>query len=119
MALDHSLGLPAVRRPLGPHDCVDWDTMVAALEATEPWWTPGEANGYHMLTFGWTVGEIVRRVSGMSLGEYFRTQIAEPVGADFHIGPRPGRTPPHGQGVGLAARAGMVVVVHRGTRRRP
>ncbi|MEZ5375781.1 MAG: serine hydrolase domain-containing protein [Acidimicrobiales bacterium] len=86
MALDHSLGLPAVRRPLGPHDCVDWDTMVAALEATEPWWTPGEANGYHMLTFGWTVGEIVRRVSGMSLGEYFRTQIAEPVGADFHIG---------------------------------
>jgi CubicO group peptidase (beta-lactamase class C family) len=43
-------------------------------------------NGYHMLTFGWTVGEIVRRVSGRSLGEYFRTQIAEPLGADFHIG---------------------------------
>ncbi len=86
MTLDHSLGLPAVRRPLGSHDCIHWDTMVAALEATEPWWTPGEANGYHMLTFGWTVGEIVRRVSGMSLGTFFRTQIAEPVGADFHIG---------------------------------
>ena len=86
MALDHSLGLPAIRQPMGKHDCIDWDAMVGALEATEPWWVPGEENGYHMLTFGWTVGEIVRRVSGMSLGTFFRTQIAEPLGADFHIG---------------------------------
>lgn len=86
MALDHSLGLPAVREPLGSHDCVNWDAMIAALETTDPWWVPGQENGYHMLTFGWTVGEIVRRVSGMSLGTFFRTQIAEPLGADFHIG---------------------------------
>ncbi len=86
MALDHSLGLPAVRDPLQPGDCTDWDTMIRALEATEPWWEPGTMNGYHMLTFGWTVGEIVRRVSGLGLGEFFRTRIAEPLGADFHIG---------------------------------
>ncbi len=89
MTLDHSIGLPAIRQPLGKHDCLHWDTMVAALEATEPWWAPGEANGYHMMTFGWTVGEVVRRISGMSLGTFFRTQIAEPLGADFHIGLAP------------------------------
>jgi CubicO group peptidase (beta-lactamase class C family) len=86
MALDHSLGLPAIREPLEPGTCCDWDAMIGALERTEPWWRPGTMNGYHMLTYGWTVGEIVRRVSGVGLGEFFRTQIAEPVGADFHIG---------------------------------
>lgn len=86
MALDHSLGLPAIRQPLERGDCTDWVTMVRALEQTEPWWEPGTRNGYHMLTFGWTVGEIVRRVSGRSLGTYFREEIAEPHGIDFHIG---------------------------------
>lgn len=86
MALDHSLGLPAVRHRLANDGCTQWDVMTEALEATEPWWPPGTRNGYHMLTFGWTVGELVRRVSGKSLGTYFREEIAEPSGADFWIG---------------------------------
>jgi CubicO group peptidase (beta-lactamase class C family) len=86
MALDHSLGLPAIRHRLADDACIHWDVMIEALEATEPWWRPGTRNGYHMLTFGWTVGEIVRRVSGRSLGTYFREEIAEPFGADFWIG---------------------------------
>jgi CubicO group peptidase (beta-lactamase class C family) len=86
MALDHSLGLPAVRHDLPAGTCTDWDAMIAALEATEPWWEPGTRNGYHMITFGWTVGEVVRRVSGRSLGAYFRDEIAGPRGLDFFIG---------------------------------
>ena len=86
MALDHSLGVPAVRERLGEAACTEWDTMIAALEATEPFWEPGTRNGYHMLTFGWTVGEIVRRVSGRSLGTYFREEVAEPLGMDVFIG---------------------------------
>ena len=86
MALDHSLGLPAVRDRLPDGAITDWDTMIAALEATEPWWQPGTRNGYHMLTFGWTVGEVVRRVSGRSLGTYFRQEVAEPLGIDVFIG---------------------------------
>jgi CubicO group peptidase (beta-lactamase class C family) len=86
MALDHSLGLPAVRHELAPGACTDWDTMVAALEATEPWWEPGTRNGYHMITFGWTVGEVVRRVSGRSLGTFFADEVAGPLGLDMYIG---------------------------------
>ena len=87
MALDHSLGLPAIRTPLNAGDVCDWDTMVAALEGTEPWWEPGTRNGYHVLTFGWTVGELVRRVSGRSLGRFFRDEVTEPLGGlDFSIG---------------------------------
>ena len=52
----------------------------------EPWWKPGIRNGYHMISFGWTVGELVRRVSGKSLGTFFREEFAEPLGTDFWIG---------------------------------
>lgn len=86
MALDHSLGLPAVRDRLPDGAVSDWDAMIAALEATEPWWEPGTRNGYHMITFGWTVGELVRRVSGRPLGRFFREEVAGPLGLDFHIG---------------------------------
>lgn len=86
MMLDHSVGVPAIREPLKPMACVDWEYMVERLEAEEPWWKPGIRNGYHMLTFGWTVGELVRRVSGKSLGRFFRDEIAEPLGLDFWIG---------------------------------
>jgi CubicO group peptidase (beta-lactamase class C family) len=84
--LDHRAGLPAVRAPLPPEALYDWDAMTRALAAQEPWWTPGERHGYHALTFGWLVGEVVRQISGQSLGSYFRTRIAEPLGLDFRIG---------------------------------
>lgn len=86
MALDHTLGLPVFRTPLAPGDCTRWDTMVERLEAEPPFWKPGTRHGYHMINFGWTVGELVRRASGRSLGEFFREEIAEPLGLDFWIG---------------------------------
>ena len=84
--LTHQAGLAAVREPLPPGTHLEWDAMTAALAATEPWWTPGSAHGYHALTFGWLVGEVVRRITGRSLGTYFREEVAEPLGLDFHIG---------------------------------
>lgn len=86
MMLNHSAGVPALRERLSDGTCCDWDQMVERLAAEEPWWQPGTRNGYHMLTFGWTVGELVRRVSGRSLGTYFAEEIAGPLGADFWIG---------------------------------
>jgi len=86
MLLNHSVGLPALRDPVKPGGYTDWDYMVERLAAEEPFWEPGTRNGYHMITFGWTVGEIVRRVSGRSLGTFFREEIATPLGLDFHIG---------------------------------
>jgi len=86
MLLNHSAGLPALREPVKPGGYYDWDYMVARLAAEEPFWEPGTRNGYHMITFGWTVGELVRRVSGSSLGSFFREEVAEPLGLDFWIG---------------------------------
>jgi CubicO group peptidase (beta-lactamase class C family) len=60
--------------------------MCERLAAEEPFWKPGIRNGYHMINFGWTVGELVRRVSGKSLGTFFRENVAEPIGIDFWIG---------------------------------
>jgi CubicO group peptidase (beta-lactamase class C family) len=86
MMLDHSVGVPVISAPLKPLASADWDYMVAQLEAQEPFWRPGTRNGYHMLNFGWTVGELVRRVSNKSLGAFFRDELAEPLGIDFWIG---------------------------------
>jgi CubicO group peptidase (beta-lactamase class C family) len=84
--LSHRAGLAAVRAPLPGDALYDWDAMASALAAERPWWTPGERHGYHAITFGWLVGEVVRRVTGRSLGGYFRDEIARPLGADFQIG---------------------------------
>ena len=84
--LSHRVGLPAVRKLLPNEALYDWSAMTAALAAETPWWTPGERHGYHAVTFGWLVGEVVRRVTGKSVGTVFRERIAGPLGADFHIG---------------------------------
>jgi CubicO group peptidase (beta-lactamase class C family) len=84
--LSHRAGLPAVRKPLPAEALYDWDAMTTALAAEAPWWTPGERHGYHAVTFGWLAGEVVRRVSGRSLGGYLREAIAGPLGADFQVG---------------------------------
>jgi CubicO group peptidase (beta-lactamase class C family) len=84
--LNHRAGLPAVRHMLPPGTAYDWGKMASALAAEEPWWKPGTKHGYHALTFGNLVGEVVRRISGQSPGTYFRKEIAEPLGLDFHIG---------------------------------
>ena len=72
--------------PMGDPEFYDWDKVVDALARQAPWWEPGTASGYHALTQGHLIGEVVRRVTGKSLGTFFREEIAEPVGADFHIG---------------------------------
>jgi len=84
--LAHQAGLPAVREELPALAMLDWRLMTEALARQKPWWEPGTRHGYHVNTFGFLVGEIVRRVSGRSLGAFVREEIAGPAGADFHIG---------------------------------
>jgi CubicO group peptidase (beta-lactamase class C family) len=86
MLLNHQAGLAAVRQPLPPGAFYDWELMTAALAAETPFWAPGTRHGYHGLTFGYLVGEVVRRVSGRSLGRFFRDEVAGPLGLDFHFG---------------------------------
>jgi CubicO group peptidase (beta-lactamase class C family) len=86
MLLAHRAGLPAVRRTLPDEAIYDWDEMTGALAAEEPWWEPGSTHGYHVNTLGFLAGEIVRRVSGESLGAFFRREVATPLDADFHFG---------------------------------
>ncbi len=86
MILAHRAGLPGIRRSLPEQAMYESETMAAALAAERPWWAPGQTHGYHVNTFGFLVGEIVRRISGETLGEVFRRRIAEPLGAEFHFG---------------------------------
>jgi CubicO group peptidase (beta-lactamase class C family) len=86
MLLNHQAGLAAVAKPLVPEDLYDWGTMTRALAEQEPWWQPGADHGYHAITYGWLVGELIRRVSGMGVGRYVREHIAAPLGAEFWIG---------------------------------
>ena len=84
--LSHRAGLAAVAKPLPAKALYDWDAMTTALAEQEPWWEPGTAHGYHAVTFGWLVGEVVRRISGKSLGTFFRDEVAGPLGLDCYIG---------------------------------
>ncbi len=86
MMLNHESAVPALRDPVKPGGYLDWDYMIKRLEDEEAFWEPGTRNGYHMVSFGWTVGELVRRVSGKSLGQFFQDEVAGPLGADFWIG---------------------------------
>jgi CubicO group peptidase (beta-lactamase class C family) len=84
--LSHSAGLPGFSRPMAPDELYDWDLCCADLAAQESWWEPGTQSGYHAITQGYLIGEVVRRVSGQSIGRYFKAEVADRVGADFHIG---------------------------------
>ena len=87
--LSHSAGLSGMDEPMTDQDVYDWEKMVGALARQAPWWEPGTVSGYHALTQGHLIGEVVRRVTGVSLGQFFRRELAEPLGADFHIGTGP------------------------------
>ena len=84
--LSHQAGLAAVREPLSPSDLYDWSTMTGALARQAPWWEPGTRHGYHAMTYGWLVGEVIRRISGQSVGAFVRDEVAGPLGIDFHLG---------------------------------
>jgi CubicO group peptidase (beta-lactamase class C family) len=87
--LTHQAGLPAVARPLPPEAWSDWALMTEALAAQAPWWEPGTGHGYHVNTQGFLIGEVVRRVTGQSLGAYFRAELGGPAGLDWHWGLAP------------------------------
>jgi CubicO group peptidase (beta-lactamase class C family) len=86
MVMSHRSGVIGPRARLPWEEVADWDLVCEQLAAAEPWWTPGTAQGYHMTAFGFIVGEVFRRVSGRTVGQYLRTEIAEPLGAEVHIG---------------------------------
>lgn len=84
--LSHTAGLPGWQEPMAPDDLYDWEKATSLLAAQAPWWEPGTASGYHAVTQGYLVGEVVRRVSGRTVGTFFADEVAGPLGADFHIG---------------------------------
>ena len=84
--LSHRAGLPAIRQDMPPQSLYDWHAFTRVLEETAPWWTPGTQHGYHAMTFGYLVGEVIRRISGKSVGQFLRTEVAGPLGADCFIG---------------------------------
>jgi CubicO group peptidase (beta-lactamase class C family) len=84
--MSHAAGLSGWKEPITTADIYDWDKVTGLLAAQAPYWEPGTQSGYHALTQGFLVGEVVRRITGKSLGTVFREEIAEPLGADFHIG---------------------------------
>ena len=84
--LSHQAGLPAVRAALPAGSGLDWQLMTSALAAEEPWWPPGSGHGYHVNTFGYLGGELIRRITGLTPGEYLQRELAGPLGADVHIG---------------------------------
>ncbi len=94
-ALSHRAGLAAPRLDLEPGDVLDWDRMTSLLAAQEPLWAPGTGHAYHALTHGWINGEIIRRVTGVSIGTNFRERLANPLAADVTVGqPETLRVPP-------------------------
>jgi CubicO group peptidase (beta-lactamase class C family) len=84
--LSHQSGVAGWDEPMTMEEFYDWDHAISMLETQKPWWEPGKHCGYHAITFGHLIGELVRRITGKSLGTFFREEVAGPLNADFHIG---------------------------------
>jgi CubicO group peptidase (beta-lactamase class C family) len=84
--MSHQAGLAWVDRSMTLEEACSWDPVVKALAEEAPHWEPGTAHGYHATTFGWLVGEVVRRIDGRSLGRFFHEEVAKPLNLDFYIG---------------------------------
>lgn len=87
--LSHTSGVSGWEQPITVDDLYDWEKSTAKLAAQAPWWEPGSQSGYHALNQGHLVGEVIRRVTGKKLGEFFRDEVAKPLDLDFHIGLAP------------------------------
>ena len=86
MILNHTAGLPALKTPVQEDGFYDWEYMTDLLENEEPFWIPGEETGYHMMTTGWLIGELIRRISGKSLGKFFNDEVSSPFNLEYWIG---------------------------------
>lgn len=84
--MGHTAGLSGWEEPLAAEDLAEWDRCTSLLAAQAPWWEPGTASGYHAATQGYLIGEVVRRITGTTIGKWFASEVAAPLGADFHIG---------------------------------
>src|SRR5499427_3638418 len=84
--MSHSAGLSGWKEPISKEVLYDWEKATSLLAAQAPFWEPGTAPGYHGMTQGYLVGEVIRRVTGKSIGTVFRQEIAKPLKADFWIG---------------------------------
>ncbi|MCP9927443.1 serine hydrolase [Cyanobium sp. CH-040] len=84
--LSHASGVSGWDQPVDVADLADLQVSTALLAAQSPWWPPGTASGYHDRNFGHLIGELIRRITGQTLGEFLATEIAGPLAADFHIG---------------------------------
>jgi CubicO group peptidase (beta-lactamase class C family) len=84
--LGHTSGVAGWEEPMRVEDLYDWEKATSLLAAQAPWWEPGTASGYHSKTYGFLVGELVRRVTGQTMGQFFREALADPLGADFYMG---------------------------------
>ncbi|MFJ8046218.1 serine hydrolase domain-containing protein [Kitasatospora sp. NPDC096147] len=115
----HQTGIPALDVPLRVEDVIAWEPAVAAVAAQAPFWEPGTAHGYHPYTFGWLVGEVIRRADGRSVGRYFAEEIARPLGLDLWIGLPAGAGPRVGRLVDLPAPAAATQSAPGGLRLRP
>jgi CubicO group peptidase (beta-lactamase class C family) len=84
--LSHSAGLPGFSRPFDVSDLCNWQQCCEDLSAQASWWKAGTQSGYHAITQGYLIGEVIRRVSGQTVGQFFKLNVADQVDADFHIG---------------------------------
>jgi CubicO group peptidase (beta-lactamase class C family) len=84
--LGHTAGLSGWEQPITAADFEDWDKCTSLLAAQRPWWEPGTASGYHAISQGYLIGELVRRITGQTFGTFFAKELAGPLGADFHVG---------------------------------
>lgn len=84
--LSHTSGVSGWDQPVEIADLYDWEKSTSMLAAQAPWWAPGTASGYHDKNFGHLIGEVIRRITGQKLGEFVASNVAGPLGADFHIG---------------------------------
>ncbi|MEU0541831.1 serine hydrolase domain-containing protein [Nocardia sp. NPDC005978] len=87
--LSHTSGVSGWEAPIEIADIYDLGPSTARLAEQEPWWEPGSASAYHALNYGHLIGELVRRITGRTLGQFFAAELAGPLGADFHIGTGP------------------------------
>jgi CubicO group peptidase (beta-lactamase class C family) len=87
--MSHTSGVSGWEAPFGIEDVYDWEKATSQLARQTPWWPPGTASGYHAVTYGHLIGEVIRRATGKTLKEFVRDEIAEPLGADVQIGAAP------------------------------